>query len=408
MRIMNILVVHEVNWFKKVVYEFHDFAENLSLLGYRVICVDFEEGWERESFFDLGHLGIRVYQNVSRASKNSTVELRRPGLIKLPLLDRLTSILTHYFAIKKIIRSESIDAILLYSVPTNGIPVVLLGRRNKIPVIFRSIDKLHRLRHKVFRWPVFFSEKIVYPRVDRILALTPKLADYVCQLGAEREKVTLLLPGINRELFRPAPRDAQLMERWSLEEDDRIIIFVGTFFEFSGLDFFIENFPLLLQDLPQARLLLVGDGPLRKKIERMAGALGISDRITITGFQSYELVPRFINLAQVAINPFRLVDATRDIIPTKLLQYLACQVPVVCTPLPGIQSVLAGEDCGIVYSDSTDFMSRVRKLLMDEEKRKSLGEKGHKYVEKNHDWNILKKRLETLIQQEIERKGTRT
>ncbi|GFP20973.1 hypothetical protein HKBW3S06_00200, partial [Candidatus Hakubella thermalkaliphila] len=212
MRIMNILVVHEVNWFKKVVYEFHDFAENLSLLGYRVICVDFEEGWERESFFDLGHLGIRVYQNVSRASKNSTVELRRPGLIKLPLLDRLTSILTHYFAIKKIIRSESIDAILLYSVPTNGIPVVLLGRRNKIPVIFRSIDKLHRLRHKVFRWPVFFSEKIVYPRVDRILALTPKLADYVCQLGAEREKVTLLLPGINRELFRPAPRDAQLMD----------------------------------------------------------------------------------------------------------------------------------------------------------------------------------------------------
>lgn len=52
-------------------------------------------------------------------------------------------------------------------------------------------------------------------------------------------------------------------------------------------------------------------------------------------------------------------------------------------------------------------MSQVRELLMDNEKRKSLGEKGHKYVEKNHDWSSLKKRLESLIQQEVERRGTK-
>ena len=57
------------------------------------------------------------------------------------------------------------------------------------------------------------AERLVYRRVDRILALTPKLIDYVQRMGAKRGKVGLLLPGINTSLFHPGPKDADLMKK---------------------------------------------------------------------------------------------------------------------------------------------------------------------------------------------------
>ena len=201
---MNILFVHEVDLLKKVVFEIHSWLELLSSLGHNVFVIDFENKWSKENIFDLGTLKTKVFNNVSRTSNGSTTTLIRPGFIKTPLFDRATALFTHYFEIERVIKEKQIDAIILYSVPTNGYQTVKIAWKHKIPVIFRSIDILHMLVPTKALRPITLSlEKWVYKHVDKILTLSPKLSEYVIRLGAEKDKVEMLPFCVDMNTFNP-------------------------------------------------------------------------------------------------------------------------------------------------------------------------------------------------------------
>src|SRR3989304_3536046 len=147
------------------------------------------KSWKKENVFDFGTLRTQEFKSVSRAYNNGGFTLRRPGMIKFPLLSRLSAFFTHDREIENIIKTEKIDAIILYSAPTNGLQTISLARKYNIPVIFRSIDVLNRLVPNWFlRAPTRIFEKKVYENVNKILAITPMLSDYVINLGAGKDK----------------------------------------------------------------------------------------------------------------------------------------------------------------------------------------------------------------------------
>ena len=137
-------------------------------------------------------------------------------------------------------------------------------------------------------------------------------------------------------------------------EKDKVIVFIGTLFEFSGLDGFIREFPRVIEKVPEAKLLIVGDGPQRQKLEKIIAELGLKSRVTITGFQPYQTMPQYISLATLCINPFLNTKETRDIFPGKILQYIACGKVAVVTPLLGIKSLIPDESKGVFYADTAD------------------------------------------------------
>ncbi len=102
---MNILFVHEVDLLNKVVFEIHNLAEILSK-NHNVFAIDYEESWKRNNIFDFGTLRTQEFKNVSRAYNGKGFTLRRPGMIKFPLLSRLSAFFTHYCEIEKIIKKE--------------------------------------------------------------------------------------------------------------------------------------------------------------------------------------------------------------------------------------------------------------------------------------------------------------
>src|SRR5262249_3028995 len=80
---------------------------------------------------------------------------------------------------------------------------------------------------------------------------------------------------------------------------------------------------------------------------------------------------------------------TRDILPTKLFQYLACNKPVVATPLPGTIPFLSGEEHGIVYCSQESFVDHVSDLLSNPERRELLGSKGVAVTTASYDWKRI-------------------
>lgn len=397
---MNILFVHEVDWLAKLVFDIHFLAEGLSLLGHQVYAVDYKDTWSRNGFLKLGSLKAQEVDSVSRAFAGASVCLRRPSFIKVPGLSRTSAAFTHYLEIQKIIKEKGIDVIILYSVPTNGLQAIHLARKFNIPVVFRSIDILNQLvPYPALRPITRFLERKVYSGVDMLLTLTPRLSKYVIDMGANEANVKLLLMPVDTNLFRPSHDLAEIRQKWNLGEKDQVIVFIGTLFNFSGLDDFIHHFPQVIEEIPEAKLLIVGDGPQRSKLEQIIAESGLKRQVTITGFQPYQTMPQYINLAALCINPFLLTGATRDIFPGKIVQYLACGKAVVATPLSGMKAVIPGEQQGIVYTDDThDVGEKIVSLLKSGEYRERLGQQGLTYIRRKHSYETIAHELELILE----------
>ena len=398
---MRILFVHEVDWLKKVVFDIHSLAECLSMRGHRVFAIDYENTWQRDNTLDLGSLKAKQFDSISRAIKGSSVSLTHPGFIKIPGLSRLSAALTSYREIRNLIIREKIDAIILYSVPTTGFQTLSIAKKHGVPVLFRSIDVLNQLVPVSALRPVTrLMEKKVYASVDRILSLTPGMTKYVTSLGADEKKVRLLLMPVDIGIFTPEVSSDRVRHKWRIADEDRVILFMGTLFDFSGLDVFIPRFAEIAEKIPGAKLLIVGDGPQRPELDGLISRLGMNDRVIITGFEPYETMPEYINLASVCINTFAITKATRDIFPGKTVQFLACGKPLVATRLPGMVAVIPGEEQGVIYSDSPqDVAADVIDLLGSAEKLQKMGEAGLRYTRRVHSYESITTQLEGFIKE---------
>ena len=403
---MNILFIHEVDWLNKPVFDMHSLSESLSLLGHQVYAIDYENPWTRSSFYDLGTMKMRQIEGVCRALPGTSVCLRRPGFIKIPGLSRLSAGFTHYLGIRKTIKEKAIDVIVLYSVPTNGLQTIHLARKFNIPIVFRSIDILNQLvPFPVLRPVTRLLEKKVYSKADLILSLTPKLSDYVIEKGAEKARVKLLPMPVDTDLFHPLIDSTEIRQKWGLNEKDQVILFMGTLFSFSGLDTFIPRFTEVMEQVPQAKLLIVGDGPQRSELEGLIASLGLRERVIITGFQPYEAMPQYINLAALCINTFLTTNATRDIFPGKTVQFLACGKVFISTALSGMLAMIRGEQQGVVYVSNADEMAKeVVSLLKSAERRHKLESNGLNYVLQVHGYKNIARQLEAHLVEIIKEK----
>ncbi len=393
---MNILFIHEVDWLKKVVFDIHNLAESLSVLGHHVYAIDYEDTWGENRSSNPGGLKTKEINGISRAIPGSSVDLRRPGFTRIPLISRISAGVTHYREIQRTIREKNIDVIMLYSVPTNGLQTIHLAKKYGIPVVFRSIDMLHMLvRHNALRSATKFLEKKVYSSADRIMAITPNHSRYVVSLGAEESRVKLLLLPVDLKIFNPSMANTELRQKWGFGHDEQLIVFIGTLFEFSGLDGFIREFSQVTASVPEARLLIVGGGPQRPGLESIIAGTGLKDKVVITGFQPYEMMPQYINLAAVCINPFLDTSKTRDIFPGKIIQYLACGKPTIATPLLGITTLIQGESRGIIYAgNAKDMVKEVINLLKNPQQRQQMGQAGLDYVKQSHNQEKIARQLE--------------
>jgi glycosyltransferase involved in cell wall biosynthesis len=360
---MNILVVHETEYIEKVIYEYQIIPEMLSTRGHNVYVIDFPTNWSKSQKNGIISKFIS-HTNISRAHKLTGVTLLRPTFIRIPVLSRASAFVSYFFLIDKAIREFRIDHIILFSAPTNGLQTILLAKKHNIPVLFRSLDVLHQIvPNKLLVFPTKLMERFVYTFADRISAITPNLVDYTIQHGAKPDNCSYLPTGADADMFFYQPKDEQLLKQLGLNNHDLILLFSGTLFHFSGLREIICNIPHNLSQMPNLKLLLVGGGEQYDELKQLVIELGLQNCVIQTGFVDYRDVPRYVNLADICINPFEINEITNIIFPSKIYQYLACEKPVLATKLKGMLDIfpLGHLDNGIYYFDTMDdFFDIVR------------------------------------------------
>ena len=396
---MNILIIHEIDWLKKVIYEPHHLAELFSMKGHKVFVIDCREP-DTKNLIDGFHTS--TITNFNRVYKNASITVIRLPSLLIKGLNRATYFLACHRIIKKIVQENKIDIIWLYGVASNGIQSVKVAKEFNLPIIQRQLDVSHEFVNvPLLKQLTKKYEKFVTSNVSKVLCSAPQLINYAIEMGAKEKNVEYFPLGFDPQVFKPMVKDRQLAHDLGISDNDKVILFVGTIYEFSGLENIIQKFENVKDKIKGVKLLIVGGGPNFEKIKSLVNKKKLSSDVILTNFKPQHEIPKFISLADICVNSFEINKITDRIIPIKIFEYLACGKPVLSTPLKGTMDLLPKEDFGIIYSPSDSFVESLSDLLTNTEKLEELGNKGLDYVIKNHNWDILAdsllKKFENLV-----------
>ena len=177
---------------------------------------------------------------------------------------------------------------------------------------------------------------------DALIAVSQALARKMISLGMPAERVHVLRNGVDPDVFFPVPR-SEARNRLGLREDARCVLGVGNLVHEKGFDVLVRA----LATLRDARLLLVGDGPLRESLETLARQVA-PGRVEFHG----NMPQANLRFAYSAADALAL-PSLREGWPNVVLEALACGLPVVASNVGGIPEIL-GDDAPAALVDSRD------------------------------------------------------
>lgn len=347
--------MHEVNYLTKPIYEMHEFPEHLAARGHDVAFWHFPEGFAKSQVRNLGFKS----EIKGRVVDGASITLYTPESFAGNLLGRLRTALAARGLAKRILGDFRPELIVSFSVPTQGWQLLSVSRKLGIPVLFRALDVSHKIRTGLFSKLIYLAEKRVYRGAQWLSANNPAMLDYCISMGASSSRSSVDWPPIDLSRFEGASLELGLRMKIGVPEQSKVILYMGSFFYFSGLPEVIRAFSAHAHD---EHLVLIGGGEQDEELRQLVAELGVQDKVTFTGFISFEELPKYLNLADVAVNPMQRTLVANAAIPNKVIQYLATGLTVVSTKLDGLEKTFGSSSRLSLVENAEEVVSRALEL----------------------------------------------
>lgn len=218
------------------------------------------------------------------------------------------------------------------------------------------------------------------------------------------QRITAVPNGAHVDLFTPSQNSDAVRARLGLNGEP-VVMFIGSFKPWHAIDLLVEAFVHVATSETCAKLVLVGDGPVRPEVERLVETYGLRDRVIFTGRVPHDDIASLLSTAQITVLPHRPTEAAMSGSPMKLFEYMAAGTAIVAPALPNIVPILSDRHTGLlVEPDQPDALARaLLELLKDEQLRTTLGNAAHQQARQKHSWDQTAARIETIIRTEINR-----
>lgn len=171
---------------------------------------------------------------------------------------------------------------------------------------------------------------------------------------------------------------------------EKVILFVGRIEPRKGLSTLIKAFEIVLKKIPYAKLVIVGDTPLKRIYQYRAKKLG--DRVVFLGKVPTRMIPSVYRSADVFVAP----ASGKESFGIVLIEAMASKIPVIASDIEGYREVVIDGHNGLLFSanDCQNLAETIGRVLRDRKLAQRLGENGHKYVEKNFSWDVISEQIE--------------
>jgi glycosyltransferase involved in cell wall biosynthesis len=314
-------------------------------------------------WFPFSHEAFGRYASFARVPREEQrhgLAVLHPRYPMIPQVGMSSAPFLMYAALRNVIAEilkarfpfDLIDAHYFYP---DGVAAVMLGRGLGKPVVVTArgtdVNLLpeYRVARRLVRWAA--------ARAAGVATVSLALRERLIDLGVPGSRVQVLRNGVDLKLFAPQDR-AVARRELGLNADGPIVLSVGSLIPVKAVDLVVRA----VSALAKATLVIVGDGPKRPALQRLARDLSLEQRVRFLGSMAPARLASAYNAADVLV-----LASVREGFPNVLLEALACGTPVVATAVGGMPEIVREPAAGRLVQERTPeaIAAALRAVLAD-------------------------------------------
>lgn len=312
-------------------------------------------------------------------------------------INYLSCIPTILNVVSKIMRENQIDFVYSY-MPGIGssLPAVLIKLKYKIKHVLDFAD-LH-----VYVRPKFIAD-LSFKNANKILAITDYLRKDLEKKGVDTNKIHIVPNGVDLDLFNPERYNKNSIEKLRQSFNaNKIIVFAGAL---QDLNIIINSAKKVIENVKDVKYVIIGDhrSPARSKTvwENKVKEKGLENSFLFLGRKPREEIPQYLLSSDVCIDSFPNEPYYAAAHPIKLLEYGACEKPVVATKVSETEKIIKHGVYGFLADpdNPSEFADHLITLLNSKELREKFGKEFSKYIRNNFGWNKIANDLKMILQE---------
>ncbi|MBI3192745.1 MAG: glycosyltransferase, partial [Pedosphaera parvula] len=252
----------------------------------------------------------------------------------------------------------------------------LAARRAGVPVIIHTIHgpSFGRFQGTAANFVFRAAERLAARATTHFVTVADAMRDQYLTAGIGRpEQYTRVFSGFPLQPYLASANDLEMRKRVGVDTDDFVIGKIARLFDLKGHADLIAIAPALVDEYPNIRFLLVGDGPLRDQLEEQVSKLDLDDHFIFAGLVAPHEVPRYVGVMNVLAHL-----SLREGLPRALPQAMAAGRPVVAYDCDGAREVCLEDETGYLLKpgDREGLKDRLLRLADDPTLCERLGKRG--------------------------------
>ena len=330
-----------------------------------------------------------------------------------PLLREWRDISAHADAIDALVACWRPAIIHAHSPVLNAMAAQRVAKRHGIPLLYEirafwedaAVGNGTGTEGSPRYWLTRQLETHAVRAADAVAVICEGLRADLIARGIDSAKIIVSPNGVDMEQFgTPVPRDPALTARLGLEGAD-VVGFIGSFYDYEGLDDLIAAMPRLVRARPRVKLLLVGGGPCEQALRDQATASPFADHIVFVGRVPHDQVEDYYAQVDVLAYPRKAMRLTDLVTPLKPLEAMAQGRLVAASSVGGHRELIEDGVTGTLFApgDPGAIATALAGMFADRGFWDERREAARAFVERERNWSSNILRYEPVYQQLLQR-----
>jgi glycosyltransferase involved in cell wall biosynthesis len=245
-------------------------------------------------------------------------------------------------------------------------------------------------------------EKKLMNRSDALIAVSKYTVNELTDLyGINENKIHVIYNGVDIERFKPRQNRDEIRKEFGLEENKKIVLFVGRLYHRKGLETLLTSIPPVLKEFINVHFVISGTGFKKKEesLKNLAKELNIQDHVKFLGYVLDEKLPELYSASDIFVLP-----AIYENFPFAILEAQSTALPVISTNVGGIPEFLVDNENGFVIEprDPEQLTQKVLALLQNPQRAVEMGKRGRELIEQKLDWWLITNQVIELYHKLLE------
>ncbi|WP_312794351.1 heparinase II/III family protein [Kocuria sp.] len=226
---------------------------------------------------------------------------------------------------------------------------------------------------------------------DRVTTLADVMREHIVARGLDGDLVTVTPNGVEPSEFPVITVNQELKARLGIPANAMVIGYITSVVEYEGIDTLVRAFAQLRETGEDAWLLIVGDGPVKKSLEKLAQNLGVADHSTFTGRIPHEEVLDYYSVIDLFVVPRKNRAVCRLVTPLKPFEAFSTGRTVVLSDVDALREIAQDSDAAELFQagNADSLAACLRSLMHDDARRSELAARGAQWAREHRSWDAI-------------------